>query len=227
MKTINKLKRTFVLGIVLLAFPVLQYGCATILKGSDQEITVNSNVPGAQVLLNGNAIGVTPLTTTVPKGQNSSLVVRKEGYQAQTILMQTQITGAFWGNIILGGLLGSTTDMTTNSAYEYAPGSFQAELVPEQASQLELDSLMAEANLRRFVLYNYSHIVRDSSVEQGEHLNALSEMLSLKTKEQKKGLAANVLKFYQQSSNPVQFSEQVLLLAKQSYSVLQTGKDFR
>lgn len=227
MKIMTRLKRAFSVAVILLVLPIMQYGCATILKGSTQVIAVNSNVPGAEVLLNGQSIGVTPLSTTIPKGKNSTLVVRKEGYQAQTMAMPTTITVAFWGNIIIGGLLGSTTDMTTNSAYEYAPGAFHAELVPEQASQLELDSLMAVANLRRFVLYNYTHIVRDSNREQGEHLNALSDMLSLNTKEQKKDLAANVLKFYQQSSNPIEFSNQILVLAKQSHTILQTGKDFR
>lgn len=227
MKTMKRLKGTFSVAVILLMLPILQNGCATILVGSSQDITVNSNVPGAEVLFNGKVIGVTPLTTSVSKQIDSILEVRKEGYQPQTINMSTSLTAAFWGNIIIGGLLGSTTDQSTDSAYEYDPGSFQVTLLPEQASQLELDSIIAVANLRRFVLYNYTHIVRDSSVEQGEHLEALSGMLSLKTKEQKRDLAANVLKFYQQSPNAIEFSNQILMFAEQSQTVLQTGKDFR
>ena len=227
MITANKTKKISVLGLVALAFLFLQYGCATIFVGSEQIITVDSNVQGAEVLYNGKAIGVTPLSATVEKRVDSTLEVRKEGYLPQTINMSTNLTGAFWGNILIGGLLGSTTDQSTDSAYEYEPGSFHVTLEPEQASRLELDSLMAEANLRRFILHNYTQIVREASTKQGEYLNTLSDLLSLKTDEQKSDLATHILKFYGENSNPPEFAEKILVLARQSNAILQTGKDFR
>ena len=227
MKTANKTKKIIVLGLVVLIVPFLQYGCATIIGSSDQEITVDSNVEGAEVLYNGKAIGVTPLTTTVAKQVDSTLEVKKEGYQPQTINMQTSLTAAFWGNIIFGGLLGSSIDQSTDSAYEYDPGSFHIALTPEQASQLELESFIAETNLRRFILHNYVQIVRQSSAERGEHLEILSDFLSLKTDEQKSDLATRILKFYEEDSTPPEFAEKILALARQSHTALQVDKDFR
>jgi hypothetical protein len=227
MITANKTKKISVLGLVALAFLFLQYGCATILNGSDQTITVDSNVQGAEVLYNGKVIGVTPLSTTVEKHIDSILEIKKEGYQPQTIDMKTSLTAAFWGNILIGGLFGSSTDQSTDSAYEYDPGSFHVTLEPEQASQLELDSLMAEANLRRFILHNYTQIVREASTKQGEYLNTLSDLLSLKTDEQKSDLATHLLKLYGENSNPPAFAEKILILTRQSNTILQTKKGFR
>ena len=227
MKTFNKFKSVFLFGLALLALMISHYGCATILGDSNQVISVDSNVPGAEVFLNGKAIGETPLSTTVPKEADAKLEVKKEGYQSQTLEMTTSLTGAFWGNILIGGLLGSTTDQATHSAYEYDPGSYQIDLIPEQASQGELNSLMAEANLRRFILYNYTQIIREASSERGEHLDALSGLLLLKTDKEKSDLAANLFKFYGENSNPPEFAEKILVLARQSNAILQTGKDFR
>lgn len=227
MITANKTKKLIELGFIALVFLFLLNGCATIFGDSEQEITVNSNVEGAEVVFNGKVIGVTPLTTTVAKQVDSKLEVRKEGYRPETVEMRTSLTGAFWGNIIIGGILGSATDQSTDSAYEYDPGSFQVDLFPEQASRLELNSLMAETNLRRFILFNYNQIIRESGTEQGESLEVLSGLLSLETDEQKSDLATRILKFHKENSTPEEFAEKVLVLARQSHLPLKENKNFR
>lgn len=85
------------LGIVLLAAStlVLSSGCATILKGSRESLTVVSQPAGAKVQINGIDVGNTPLTTRV-NGTNDQLVmVRKDGYETRTILVASSV-GAGW-----------------------------------------------------------------------------------------------------------------------------------
>ena len=56
----NSARAVAALGIV-----VVLNGCATILGGTSQTVSVNSNVAGAQVTLNGAQLGVTPLTASI------------------------------------------------------------------------------------------------------------------------------------------------------------------
>ena len=51
------------LGVLILvvAFTVMSSGCATLLSGTSQNVTINSNPPGAHVKI-GYQSGITPIT---------------------------------------------------------------------------------------------------------------------------------------------------------------------
>ena len=97
-------------------------GCATILSGSDQPVTIQSSPEGADILMNGIVMGTTPFTMNVTRDSNTMLSIKKEGYKTETQLMNTKLNPMFWGNILFGGLLGSTTDTVSGASREYAPG---------------------------------------------------------------------------------------------------------
>jgi hypothetical protein len=115
------------LGLVLTA--LLMMNCATLFRGDTQQISVNSNVESADVAIDGVIVGRTPFAGNVSKGDGKMLTVSKAGYQTKTVPMNTSIETLFWGNIIFGGLLGSTTDAATGSMYKYAPNAFVVDLV--------------------------------------------------------------------------------------------------
>ena len=60
-------------------------GCATMLKGTTDQITVISDPPGAQVTSNSSPVGVTPVSFTVPSKDDLNLQVSKPGYQSATM----------------------------------------------------------------------------------------------------------------------------------------------
>jgi len=105
-------------------------GCASVVSGQEQALQINSNVAGADVLIDGVLVGKTPFSGQVKKGAKTTLVVRKDGFKERTIQMSTEIEGAFWGNIIIGGVLGSSTDYGTGAMYRYAPNVIQVDLEP-------------------------------------------------------------------------------------------------
>jgi len=113
---------------VLLALQLT--GCATILKGTSQTVSINSNIDGAEVIVNGKPVGQTPFTGKIERKSASTVTVRKQGYTAKTITLSTETEAVFWGNIIFGGFLGSTTDMTSGAMYYYAPATFEVDLNP-------------------------------------------------------------------------------------------------
>ncbi len=112
------------------AAAALTAGCASVVSGQEQALQINSNVSGADVLIDGVLVGKTPFSGQVKKGAKTTLTVRKDGFKERTVQMSTEIEGAFWGNIIIGGVLGSSTDYGTGAMYRYAPNVIQVDLEP-------------------------------------------------------------------------------------------------
>lgn len=103
-------------------------GCSTIIKGKDQVVTINSNVEDAQITVNGVPVGKTPFTGPILRNSKTVVGVSKDGYVTKNVTLDTSIEPIFWGNIIIGGVLGSTTDASTGSMYKYAPATIQIDL---------------------------------------------------------------------------------------------------
>jgi hypothetical protein len=100
---------------------LLLTGCATVLKGTDQVLTVTSDPDGATVRIDGKPVGVTPLSTKVKKNSVDSIMIEREGYRTETMPLEKKFDGVtllsiFWD---LG-----TTDFITGAAYEYQPSSY-------------------------------------------------------------------------------------------------------
>ena len=106
----------------------LTSGCASILKGSEQPVNINSNVDGAEVLVNGQLVGRTPFTGTIKRTSDIRLTVQKDGYKSRTITLDTGIEPVFWVNIFIGGVFGSTTDFATGSMWKVSPNTYNVDL---------------------------------------------------------------------------------------------------
>ena len=106
----------------------MQTGCASILKGTSQIVTIDSNVKGAEILANGVMVGKTPYNGPLRRGSAMTLLVKKDGYDSRQFMLNTAIEPVFWGNIICGGFFGSTTDLASQAMYEYAPATIVVDL---------------------------------------------------------------------------------------------------
>lgn len=110
---------------ILLTF--LLSGCATVIKGADQTITFTSEPAGAEVLVDGISMGVTPLTVRLKKNKHSSFLIKKSGYKSFTRPLEKAFDA-----ITLIGITSYSTPMTTDfvngAAYEYAPNTYYVEL---------------------------------------------------------------------------------------------------
>ena len=83
--------------IALLVTPMLALGCASIIEGRTQSVTFNSEPAGAQIVINGVPMGVTPATITIKKSDydNANVQFKKEGYHDQQASLHTKVTGCF------------------------------------------------------------------------------------------------------------------------------------
>ena len=85
----------------LVAFACLSCSCATLLKGTTDQITVISDPAGAQVTSNDSSVGVTPLSFTVPSNKDLNIKVSKAGYQPQNMQNEANFR---WGYEVWGFL---------------------------------------------------------------------------------------------------------------------------
>ncbi|MFM2408067.1 MAG: hypothetical protein RL358_809 [Pseudomonadota bacterium] len=119
--------------LVLLSLVVLSLtGCASVLKGTDQVLTFTSDQDGAQVLLDGVSVGVTPLSMKVKKNSKSTVMVKKDGFRTQTMPLDKKYDGVALLNIFWDF---STTDLITGAAYEYEPNTYYFKLLKEDAAK--------------------------------------------------------------------------------------------
>lgn len=84
----------------------------------------------------GRVLGKTPLTVPVDRGSNLAITFEKDGYKAHTAQLSPTTNPWFFGNIVLGGLVGSTTDGVSGAIHEFAPDQYFVTLKPETPSGL-------------------------------------------------------------------------------------------
>ncbi|MFC1589508.1 PEGA domain-containing protein [Pseudomonadota bacterium] len=107
-------------GVIALAS-----GCASVISGTTQSVTIDSNPQGAEVSIDGAYIGATPITLKLAKNKKDTVSIKKEGYKSVSRdLTKTfdpvGIINIFWDL--------STTDFITGAAMEYEPNSYFFEL---------------------------------------------------------------------------------------------------
>jgi hypothetical protein len=152
-------------------------GCATIVSGGGkQQLTFNSEPPDATVTMAGRALGKTPLTVTVDRAKNMALVVEKEGYKPFTTQLSTRLNSWFWGNILIGGLLGSTTDGVSGAINEYSPDQYFVTLVPNKPFGVEENR---RSDLKQLLVGSGTEVRKELSNGEGEYVNSLLKLLQV------------------------------------------------
>lgn len=131
------------LSIVTLAMAFALNGCATIISGSTQSLTIKS-VPDTATLSitnkSGEKIhsGQTPATVSLKRSagffqaENYAITLEKDGYQPKTINVKGTVNGWYVANIIFGGLIGLLiVDPATGAMYSLSPDVVNATLQQE------------------------------------------------------------------------------------------------
>ena len=104
---------------------ILLIGCATIVKGTTQIVSVETpGAAGANCTLSSSAIGkvnlVTPATVTLQKGsENITVRCTKECYNDGTGIIGSNTEAMAAGNIIAGGPIGLGVDAISGALNKY------------------------------------------------------------------------------------------------------------
>ena len=110
---------------------LLLSGCASIVGSPQESVSFNSNIENATMVLKNkkNMVvysGKLPMTLSLKKkagffsGETYTASVRKTGYASQEQILDTGLSGWYWGNILFGGLIGMLiVDPATGSMWTF------------------------------------------------------------------------------------------------------------
>jgi hypothetical protein len=109
-----------VLSLISVAtFVITATGCASIITDDTAYINLQtSNGEAIQVTIDGQVFQAPGSVLVQKTGTDKIIISRNENCASQTVVPK-QIEPAFFGNILLGGFLGSSTDYANNSMWTY------------------------------------------------------------------------------------------------------------
>jgi hypothetical protein len=122
------------LAVALLA--LFNISCATISRGSYQEISISSEPSGASVTIYNQLYGVTPTAVQLPRSKPHSVFLHLEGYEPVIIQIKSKPDGAVAGNCfccclgVVPGVVGFAVDALTGSGNTLAPEAIHVVLIP-------------------------------------------------------------------------------------------------
>src|SRR5437868_2403323 len=105
--------------IIVSALAISLGGCATIVEGTTQNVSVITQPPGASCTISRDgvvlgAVPSTPGSVKIGKSKNDiSVSCAKEGFEAATMNYQSSFNGMTFGNIIVGGAIGAVVDASS------------------------------------------------------------------------------------------------------------------
>lgn len=116
-------------SILVIALSLLTTGCASIVSGTSQPVSVETRsnsgaaLSGANCKLSNNKgtwFVTTPGSTTVNRSYEALNVrCEKEGSEPGQSVVNSSTKGMAFGNILFGGPIGVGVDMASGAAYDY------------------------------------------------------------------------------------------------------------
>lgn len=163
---------------LIFAWSLLLSGCGTIFSGTQQSVTINSNVQEAKVYVNGMPSCTTPCAVNLKRASsNAFIILKKEGYLDVTAPLVSEINPI--SIINLSNLYSWTTDYLSGGVWRYSPDAVYVEMEKKQMTQAERGRFKKASQIRRFVLFNF-HSLKTGSLE---HLHSLSGLTGLNEKQ--------------------------------------------
>jgi len=123
--------------LVLAVVAIFLSGCATMIRGTEQEVSVNTNPVGAKVEFSNGQSCNSPCTIKAKRNQTLQITISKENCQNQTSTMMPVLAGG-------GVLMGSLIDYGTGAVYDLQPNPLTITLVCEKKSEVSEKQPKAE-----------------------------------------------------------------------------------
>ena len=148
-----KLTKSTLILFACCCLSILFTGCASIMCGSEQKVSLDSRPRGAEVLIydsRGEIVfqKTTPCVAELPRREHDYLhsasyvvLVRKEGFAPVQIPLNGLINRAYFANVLSAGI-GYIVDPVTGAMWTLDPGEVDAKLVSENAAFFQNGSMM-------------------------------------------------------------------------------------
>jgi hypothetical protein len=109
------------LAMLLILTAVLSTGCASIMCGQTQELSLDSVPQGASVNVPTVGTVVTPAKVELRRGTRYDLTLTMDGFPERKVKIDRGFNPAMFGNILFGGIPGIIIDMATGAAHNISP----------------------------------------------------------------------------------------------------------
>ncbi len=120
----KKLLKSTPLSILLLFLT----GCATIIHGTRQNVSISSSPSSANIWVDQSYAGQTPLCVDLKRNQSHCIRIELKGYEPCEVTCNRQISGWLFGNLIFGGLPGLCIDAVSGAIFKLTPDQVNANL---------------------------------------------------------------------------------------------------
>jgi hypothetical protein len=128
--------------LTLTALTLLLASCATIFTGTSQKVEFTSEPEGAEILIDGLEMGVTPATIEVKKPammEDRKVTLKLEGYEDKIFVLQKDFQMVSVLNFFTG-MTGFAVDILTGALFYYSPEKYNMELESSE-DQVKLKDL--------------------------------------------------------------------------------------
>lgn len=122
------MKRLMTLPLLLLA------SCATIVHGTNENVSISSNPSNAKVFVDHKYVGATPKIVTMSRKEKHVVRIELEGYQPYEMTLSPHLSGWAFGNIVFGGFIGLAVDAVSGGLYQLTPDQINAEMLKNEVA---------------------------------------------------------------------------------------------
>ena len=110
--------------VILLIATLLLNGCASMFHHGPSWLSVETTPENVQIkiygLQNGETITkTTPCKIELSKSSDYKITVETPNYKSDEVIVRRKITGWFWANILLGGIVGMGIDALTHNMWDH------------------------------------------------------------------------------------------------------------
>ncbi len=157
----------------------LSAGCATIMTGTTQEVTLVTQPPGAKVVEAGIEKYTTPVTLTLSKVLKPTYIFKLDGHQDTSLTPEKEVNPWLFGNILIGGIIGLIVDAAAQNGSQFTQDTYLVTLPPLTAEQLAAAGPATSVGLSAFIAEFYDPLMAQIDSGSGELLAALYTRLGV------------------------------------------------
>jgi len=110
-------------------------GCATIVRGTDEQVQFMSEPSGASVQTSiGLSCPITPCTIPIPRKHEFVATFHLPDHEPQNVAVATRLAGGgaagVAGNLLFGGVVGMALDVSNGASMDHSPNPVTVQLEP-------------------------------------------------------------------------------------------------
>lgn len=188
----------------LCAAVLLLGGCATILSGTSEELTVSTDPDDARIYVDGLLVGQGTTTFTASRsGAPPEIRVEKDGYRTQQFKPKSSFNGVALINSTF--VLSWATDLVSGAVTQYDRNEYHVQLVKKGRA-----GLSPRQRIIRFSLSNWAVLRTNIASGDGDFLDGLAGIAG--SQQQRADFRARVLAYRGEllaQDDPFAFAQQV------------------